>query len=139
MPSHDVLIIGAGLAGQRAALAAAETGATVAIVSKVHPVRSHSVAAAGGINIAASLEGPYTAFNLEQLLMAHPDVLAYAGDVADTPGLNTELAQHPVLLKLYAARRVTYPSALYSCGVVESAQAAVALRESLLQAMRTGP
>ena len=52
MPSHDVLIIGAGLAGQRAALAAAEAGATVAIISKVHPVRSHSVAAAGGINAA---------------------------------------------------------------------------------------
>src|SRR3954467_13838124 len=52
MPAHDVLIIGAGLAGQRAALAAAEAGATVAIMSKVHPVRSHSVAAAGGINAA---------------------------------------------------------------------------------------
>jgi len=52
MPAHDVLIIGAGLAGQRAALAAAEAGASVAIMSKVHPVRSHSVAAAGGINAA---------------------------------------------------------------------------------------
>jgi succinate dehydrogenase / fumarate reductase flavoprotein subunit len=47
---HDVLILGAGLAGQRAALAAAEAGVSVALVSKVHPVRSHSVAAAGGIN-----------------------------------------------------------------------------------------
>jgi succinate dehydrogenase / fumarate reductase flavoprotein subunit len=56
MPSHDVLIIGAGLAGQRAALAAAESGATVAILSKVHPVRSHSVAAAGGINAALNPE-----------------------------------------------------------------------------------
>src|SRR6476620_9663539 len=55
MPAHDVLIIGAGLAGQRAALAAAEAGATVAIMSKVHPVRSHSVAAAGGINAAISV------------------------------------------------------------------------------------
>ena len=52
MPAHDVLIIGAGLAGQRAALAAADAGASVAIMSKVHPVRSHSVAAAGGINAA---------------------------------------------------------------------------------------
>ncbi len=56
MPSHDVLIIGAGLAGQRAALSAAENGASVAIVSKVHPVRSHSVAAAGGINAALNPE-----------------------------------------------------------------------------------
>ncbi|HET9337927.1 MAG TPA: FAD-binding protein, partial [Casimicrobiaceae bacterium] len=52
MPSCDVLVLGAGLAGQRAALAAAQAGASVAIVSKVHPVRSHSVAAAGGINAA---------------------------------------------------------------------------------------
>jgi succinate dehydrogenase / fumarate reductase flavoprotein subunit len=52
MPAHDVLIIGAGLAGQRAALAAARSGASVAIMSKVHPVRSHSNAAAGGINAA---------------------------------------------------------------------------------------
>jgi succinate dehydrogenase / fumarate reductase, flavoprotein subunit len=55
MPAHDVLIIGAGLAGQRAALAAAREGASVAIMSKVHPVRSHSVAAAGGINAAISV------------------------------------------------------------------------------------
>jgi succinate dehydrogenase / fumarate reductase, flavoprotein subunit len=52
MPSHDVLVIGAGLAGQRAALAAAEEGVSVGIISKVHPVRSHSNAAQGGINAA---------------------------------------------------------------------------------------
>src|SRR3954447_26971645 len=52
MPSHDVLVIGAGLAGQRAALAAAEQGVLVGIISKVHPVRSHSNAAQGGINAA---------------------------------------------------------------------------------------
>jgi succinate dehydrogenase / fumarate reductase flavoprotein subunit len=56
MPEHDVLIIGAGLAGQRAALAAAREGVSVAIMSKVHPVRSHSVAAAGGINAAISVD-----------------------------------------------------------------------------------
>src|SRR3954463_5569369 len=56
MPGNDVLIIGAGLAGQRAARAAARKGATVAIMSKVHPVRSHSVAAAGGINAAISVD-----------------------------------------------------------------------------------
>jgi succinate dehydrogenase / fumarate reductase, flavoprotein subunit len=55
MPAHDVLILGAGLAGQRAALAAADAGASVAIMSKVHPVRSHSVAAAGGINAAINV------------------------------------------------------------------------------------
>jgi succinate dehydrogenase / fumarate reductase flavoprotein subunit len=52
MPQHDVLVIGAGLAGQRAALAAAAKGVSVGIISKVHPVRSHSTAAQGGINAA---------------------------------------------------------------------------------------
>jgi succinate dehydrogenase / fumarate reductase, flavoprotein subunit len=56
MPSHDVLVIGAGLSGQRAALAAAQRGASVGIVSKVHPVRSHSNAAQGGINAALNPE-----------------------------------------------------------------------------------
>src|SRR5689334_9277412 len=49
---HDVVVIGGGLAGMRAAVEAAEGGVDVAIVSKLHPVRSHSGAAQGGINAA---------------------------------------------------------------------------------------
>ena len=52
MLEHDVLVIGAGLAGMRAAIAARAGGANTAIISKVHPVRSHSNAAQGGINAA---------------------------------------------------------------------------------------
>lgn len=52
MIQHDVVVIGGGLAGMRAAVEAAEGGADVAIVSKMHPVRSHSGAAQGGINAA---------------------------------------------------------------------------------------
>jgi succinate dehydrogenase / fumarate reductase, flavoprotein subunit len=50
--SHDILIIGGGLAGLRAALEVKKAGKDVAILSKVHPLRSHSVAAQGGINAA---------------------------------------------------------------------------------------
>ena len=57
MLEHDVLVVGAGLAGMRAALAAHERGANVAILSKVHPVRSHSNAAQGGINAALTDRG----------------------------------------------------------------------------------
>jgi succinate dehydrogenase flavoprotein subunit len=49
---HDVLIVGAGCAGMRAAIEAHDVGADVAIISKIHPVRSHSGAAEGGINAA---------------------------------------------------------------------------------------
>jgi succinate dehydrogenase / fumarate reductase flavoprotein subunit len=49
--THDVLIVGAGLTGMRAAIEIAP-GVDVAVLSKVHPVRSHSGAAQGGINAA---------------------------------------------------------------------------------------
>ncbi|OYR38711.1 FAD-binding protein [Halorubrum sp. Hd13] len=52
MHEHDVIVVGAGGAGLRAAIAAQEAGADVAIVSKLHPVRSHTGAAEGGINAA---------------------------------------------------------------------------------------
>lgn len=51
MLSHDVLIVGGGLAGLSAALNI-HPSLDVAVVSKVHPLRSHSVAAQGGINAA---------------------------------------------------------------------------------------
>jgi succinate dehydrogenase / fumarate reductase flavoprotein subunit len=47
--THDITVIGAGLAGQMAALEASQSSDT-AIISKVHPLRSHSIAAQGGIN-----------------------------------------------------------------------------------------
>jgi succinate dehydrogenase/fumarate reductase flavoprotein subunit len=49
---HDVLVVGAGCAGMRAAIAAHDAGADVAMISKLHPTRSHSGAAEGGINAA---------------------------------------------------------------------------------------
>ena len=56
MLRHEVVVVGAGLAGQRAALAAVEAGREVAILSKLHPLRSHSGAAQGGINAAVGAE-----------------------------------------------------------------------------------
>lgn len=51
MIDHDVVIVGGGLAGCRAALEIARTNPSlrVAVVAKTHPIRSHSVAAQGGI------------------------------------------------------------------------------------------
>jgi succinate dehydrogenase / fumarate reductase flavoprotein subunit len=52
MYEHDVIVVGAGGAGLRAAIAAQKAGADTAIVTKLHPVRSHTGAAEGGINAA---------------------------------------------------------------------------------------
>lgn len=56
MLEHDVLIVGGGLAGTRAAVEIARLNPSlnVAVVAKTHPIRSHSVAAQGGI--AATLQ-----------------------------------------------------------------------------------
>lgn len=58
IPSCDVLVVGGGLAGLRAAIAAAEIdpGLRVVVVSKVYPMRSHTVSAEGGC--AAVLREP---------------------------------------------------------------------------------
>ncbi len=57
MLKHDVLVIGAGLAGLRAAVGTS-TRYDTAVLSKVHPVRSHSIAAQGGMNASlANVEG----------------------------------------------------------------------------------
>jgi succinate dehydrogenase / fumarate reductase, flavoprotein subunit len=54
MLEHDVIIIGGGLAGSRAAVAIAQNypNLNLALISKVHPIRSHSIAAQGGIAAA---------------------------------------------------------------------------------------
>ena len=49
---HDVLVVGGGIAGLRAALAASSGGASVAVVSRAHPTRSYSVAIQDGLNAA---------------------------------------------------------------------------------------
>ena len=56
MPDHDVVVVGGGFAGMRAAIAAKASGAKVALVSKVHPLRSHSSGTHSGINAAISPE-----------------------------------------------------------------------------------
>ena len=58
MEKHDVLVLGGGISGLRAAIEAKLRGADVAVMSMVYPVRSHSVAAQGGINAALGNADP---------------------------------------------------------------------------------
>ncbi len=54
--NHDVIVVGAGGAGLMSALYAKEGGADVGVVSKLHPLRSHTGAAQGGISAALGNE-----------------------------------------------------------------------------------
>jgi len=50
MQEFDVVVIGGGVSGLRAAVAAKRAGVSVALISKTHPLRSNSALAQGGIN-----------------------------------------------------------------------------------------
>jgi succinate dehydrogenase / fumarate reductase flavoprotein subunit len=81
MYEHDVIVVGAGGAGLRAAIAAHEEGADVALVSKLHPVRSHTGAAEGGINAALHEEDSWD-------LHAY-DTMKGSDYLADAPAVET--------------------------------------------------
>ncbi len=87
--------------------------------------------AAGAVNVAASPGDRSSSFDIEQLLQAHPDILAYQAD-EPAPALKTDTADHPLLLRLYGDRRITYPELYTECGLPESADAARALQLQLL-------
>ncbi len=54
MQQYDVLVVGGGVSGLRAALAAKRAGANVALISKAHPLRTNSSLAQGGLNAPLS-------------------------------------------------------------------------------------
>jgi iron complex transport system substrate-binding protein len=89
--------------------------------------------AAGADNIVTGADGFY---DVESLLAAKPDILAFGDEYGDTPSLRADQDRHPVLMKFFANRRITYPSGLYNCGVPESAAAVAQLRTTLMAAMR---
>ena len=98
--SHDVVIVGGGLTGLRAAIEAARGGCSVAVVSKVHPLRSHSVAAQGGINasLGNSPEGRDDSWELHAFdTVKGSDYLADQDSVEimtrEAPGIVIEMEQ----------------------------------------------
>ncbi len=56
--AYDVIVVGAGGAGLRATMGAAEAGLKTACITKVFPTRSHTVAAQGGVAAALGNMGP---------------------------------------------------------------------------------
>ncbi len=94
MIKHDVLVIGAGLAGLRAAIGTSGRYDT-AVLTKVHPVRSHSVAAQGGMNAAlANVEG-----SKDDTVEKHTfDTVKGSDYLADQPAARVMCEQAPLLV-----------------------------------------
>jgi succinate dehydrogenase / fumarate reductase flavoprotein subunit len=87
--THDVLIVGAGLAGTWAAMVASQEGIkNVGVLSKVHPLRSHSGAAQGGIAAALNnvrpVAGTGSAGPLEQIPPGDPLIDSWELHMFDT-------------------------------------------------------
>lgn len=91
--------------------------------------------AAGAVNVGAAVAGRAD-FDLERLLQLRPEVLMRGAAYAATPSLRGEAVNHRVLRKLYAGAQLTYPEAVYGCGVPRAAQMALQLRRQL-SAVRT--
>lgn len=113
---HDVLVVGAGLAGLRAAIAVNQKNVRVAVLSKVHPIRSHSVAAQGGINAALG-NNPRGAFDTVDL------------HAFDTVKGSDYLADQPAVVKLTKlAPQVIYEMEHWGCPFSRSVEGRIAQR-----------
>jgi iron complex transport system substrate-binding protein len=85
---------------------------------------------AGGVNVGV-LAPRQGGFDVERVVMTHPQALLRGVSYGATPALRNEAARHRLLRRLYPQGQLTYPEALYGCGVPRAAAAAQALQRSL--------
>ncbi|HEY8002782.1 MAG TPA: ABC transporter substrate-binding protein [Phenylobacterium sp.] len=89
------------------------------------------ITAAGAVNIAARPGAAESSFGVEELLAADPDALLYGGATLGQPSLLTDEAQHRVVRRLYAGRRIAYNDVAHTCGLPQSADSARDIRRAL--------
>jgi len=88
------------------------------------------ISAAGGENIAAKRpDNRYGSFGLEELLAARPDAILQGENRWTGPSLRDSQTAHPLIGRYWRGRVIGYPDASYTCGLPQSADAAIALRE----------
>src|SRR3989442_4713711 len=86
---HDIIVVGGGAAGLRAAIAVAQTDPTldVAIVSKVYPMRSHTVSAEGGAAGVIKVNDSFEAHSV--------DTISGSDWLADQPAVEAFVQEAP--------------------------------------------
>ena len=89
------------------------------------------IEAAGAVNIAARPGANYGTFDVEQLLAADPDALLFGGTRSGKPSLRSDEGKHRVVRRYYGDRRIAYKELGHTCGLPQSADAAVELRQAL--------
>ncbi|MBU1375663.1 MAG: ABC transporter substrate-binding protein [Alphaproteobacteria bacterium] len=100
-----------------------------ATVPGTETLANQIIQAAGAVNIAARPGVIYTSFGVEELLQSRPEALLYGG--GDRPLVQNEESRHRAIRQMFAGRRISYVDVAYSCGLPQSAQAAVDLRRAL--------
>jgi iron complex transport system substrate-binding protein len=88
---------------------------------------------AGGVNLAALDNGPRS-FDIEQVLLADPQVVMRGAAYSGKPALRNSVATHRVLRQRLGARMITYPEAVYGCGVPRASRLARELAVTLRSA-----
>lgn len=98
----DVIIVGAGMAGLRAAIGSVKREQRVAVITKVHPLRSHSVTASGGVNAVLDKKFPKTKddpFSGDSIDMHLQDTIACGHYFSDTAAVETLVSRGPGMIK----------------------------------------
>ncbi|KRA82783.1 hypothetical protein ASD76_01445 [Altererythrobacter sp. Root672] len=94
---------------------------------------------AGAINLARRMpDASYSTFGVEELLAARPDAIMRGEDRYDGPALRDAVSEHPAIRRAYAGRRISYPASLYACGLPQSADAVLQLRQALAKVPQGG-
>jgi iron complex transport system substrate-binding protein len=91
------------------------------------------VEAAGARNIVApAADGVYATIGLEQLLSADPQFMLLAAEDRREPTVLGAAMRHRVIARRFQGRALTYPEAVFRCGVPQSAEAALELRRDMM-------
>jgi len=95
------------------------------------------IEAAGAVNLAASApDDSHSSFGIEELLAAQPKAILRGMPDQQKPSLTDAAFEHPVIREAFRGRQITYPVFLHTCGLPQSADAAVQLHEALAKLPR---